>query len=80
VGPDLTRAHALRLYLVRLTRRAHPELSDQAAFTVDRRDRDEVRRALRGQLVAAERTPDGDLPADAGVVDDLYKVAVFTTR
>jgi pullulanase-type alpha-1,6-glucosidase len=80
---DLTGdAHTLRLHpvpggLTDAQRRAHPDLSDYAAFTVDRRDRDEVRHALRGQLVAAERAADGDLLAATGVqipgiLDDLY--------
>ena len=58
-------------------RTAFPQLSDYAAFRIDPADRAEVRRALRGQLVATERSADGDLLAATGVqipgvLDDLY--------
>ncbi|MFF9648885.1 pullulanase-type alpha-1,6-glucosidase [Streptomyces sp. NPDC014622] len=56
---------------------AHPNLKDYPAFTVDVRDRDRVRDALRGQLIATQRAADGALLAatgvqTAGVLDDLY--------
>ncbi|MEU3652765.1 pullulanase-type alpha-1,6-glucosidase [Streptomyces sp. NPDC032161] len=56
---------------------AHPNLKDHPAFTVDVRDRDRVRDALRGQLIATQRAADGALLAatgvqTAGVLDDLY--------
>lgn len=55
----------------------YPHLKDYPAFTVDPRDRDRVRKALRGQLVATQRAANGAL-LDAtgvqipGVLDDLY--------
>ncbi|MER6607685.1 pullulanase-type alpha-1,6-glucosidase [Streptomyces sp. NPDC000927] len=56
---------------------AHPNLKDYPAFTVDVRDRDRVRDALRGQLIATQRAADGALLAatgvqTAGALDDLY--------
>ncbi|MCF6521898.1 pullulanase-type alpha-1,6-glucosidase [Streptomyces sp. JJ36] len=58
-------------------RKAYPHLKDHAAFTVDPRDRDRVRPALRGQLLATQRTTDGALLRATGVqipgvLDDLY--------
>ncbi|MGW2088679.1 pullulanase-type alpha-1,6-glucosidase [Streptomyces sp. NPDC001880] len=55
----------------------HPNLKDYPAFTVDVRDRDRVRDALRGQLIATQRAANGALLAatgvqSAGVLDDLY--------
>ncbi|MFF8829163.1 pullulanase-type alpha-1,6-glucosidase [Streptomyces sp. NPDC015131] len=55
----------------------HPHLKDHPAFTVDPRDRDRVRDALRGQVVATHRAPNGALLAATGVqipgvLDDLY--------
>ncbi|MFF3729046.1 pullulanase-type alpha-1,6-glucosidase [Streptomyces sp. NPDC002476] len=55
----------------------YPNLKDYPAFTVDVRDRDRVREALRGQLIATQRAADGALLAatgvqTAGVLDDLY--------
>ncbi|WNI32286.1 pullulanase-type alpha-1,6-glucosidase [Streptomyces sp. ITFR-6] len=55
----------------------YPHLKDYPAFTVDARDRDRVRDALRGQLIATQRAADGALLAatgvqSAGVLDDLY--------
>lgn len=54
-----------------------PHLKGYAAFAVDPRDRDLVRRALTGQLVAVRHAPDGTLTAATGVqthgvLDDLY--------
>ncbi|MCX2923121.1 pullulanase-type alpha-1,6-glucosidase [Streptomyces sp. NEAU-W12] len=54
-----------------------PHLKDGTAWTVDPRDRDRVRGALRGQVVAAQRAADGAALAatgvqTAGVLDDLY--------
>ncbi|WP_405580752.1 pullulanase-type alpha-1,6-glucosidase [Streptomyces sp. NBC_01190] len=54
-----------------------PQLKGYTAFTVDPRDRDRVPEALRGQLIATERTSDGALLAATGVqtqgvLDDLY--------
>ncbi|WP_328893557.1 pullulanase-type alpha-1,6-glucosidase [Streptomyces sp. NBC_00236] len=55
----------------------YPHLKDYPAFTVDTRDRDRVREALRGQLIATQRAANGALLAatgvqSAGVLDDLY--------
>ncbi|MER7723744.1 pullulanase-type alpha-1,6-glucosidase [Streptomyces sp. NPDC096323] len=55
----------------------YPHLRDYPAFTVDARDRDRVREALRGQLIATQRAANGALLAatgvqSAGVLDDLY--------
>ncbi|MFJ1548264.1 pullulanase-type alpha-1,6-glucosidase [Streptomyces sp. NPDC088246] len=55
----------------------YPHLKDYPAFTVDVRDRDRVREALRGQLIATQRAANGALLAatgvqSAGVLDDLY--------
>ncbi|MFF4641665.1 pullulanase-type alpha-1,6-glucosidase [Streptomyces sp. NPDC001389] len=54
-----------------------PHLASYSAFTVDPRDRDRVREALRGQLVASARAANGAVLAAtgvqlAGVLDDLY--------
>ncbi|MFD9026509.1 pullulanase-type alpha-1,6-glucosidase [Streptomyces parvulus] len=55
----------------------YPHLKDYAAWSVDPRDRDRVREALRGQVVATQRTATGAVLAatgvqTAGVLDDLY--------
>ncbi|GGW83211.1 pullulanase-type alpha-1,6-glucosidase [Streptomyces lomondensis] len=57
-----------------------PHLKDYAAWTVDPRDRDRVREALRGQVVATQRAANGAVLAAngvqiAGVLDDLYSGA-----
>jgi pullulanase-type alpha-1,6-glucosidase len=54
-----------------------PHLKEYTAWTVDPRDRDRVRAALRGQLVAAQRAASGAVLTAtgvqiAGVLDDLY--------
>ncbi|MFE5604606.1 pullulanase-type alpha-1,6-glucosidase [Streptomyces coelicoflavus] len=54
-----------------------PHLKEYTAWSVDPRDRDRVRAALRGQVVASQRTAAGALLAatgvqTAGVLDDLY--------
>ncbi|MEU9879622.1 pullulanase-type alpha-1,6-glucosidase [Streptomyces phaeochromogenes] len=54
-----------------------PHLKDYQAWSVDPRDRDRVREALRGQLVASQRAANGAVLAAtgvqiAGVLDDLY--------
>ncbi|MDX3644848.1 pullulanase-type alpha-1,6-glucosidase, partial [Streptomyces sp. MB09-02B] len=54
-----------------------PHLKSSTAWTVDPRDRDRVREALRGQLVASQRAANGAVLAAtgvqiAGVLDDLY--------
>ncbi len=70
----------LRLHRTELTaaqKQKFPHLAAYAAFTVDPRDRDRVREALRGQLVASARAANGAVLAAtgvqlAGVLDDLY--------
>ncbi|MFF9483995.1 pullulanase-type alpha-1,6-glucosidase [Streptomyces sp. NPDC014676] len=54
-----------------------PHLKDGTAWSVDPRDRDRVREALRGQVVAAQHAANGAVLAAtgvqiAGVLDDLY--------
>ncbi|AKJ13585.1 sulfonate ABC transporter ATP-binding protein [Streptomyces incarnatus] len=54
-----------------------PHLKDYTAWSVDPRDRDRVRDALKGQLVASQRAANGAVLAAtgvqiAGVLDDLY--------
>ncbi|MES9523098.1 pullulanase-type alpha-1,6-glucosidase [Streptomyces capoamus] len=54
-----------------------PHLKDYTAWSVDPRDRDRVRAALTGQLVASQRAANGAVLAatgvqTAGVLDDLY--------
>lgn len=54
-----------------------PHLASYTAWSVDPRDRDRVREALRGQVVASQRAADGAVLAAtgvqiAGVLDDLY--------
>jgi pullulanase-type alpha-1,6-glucosidase len=54
-----------------------PQLKGYTAFSVDPRDRDRVRAALRGQLIATRRAANGALLAATGVqtqgvLDDLY--------
>nr|WP_323446338.1 pullulanase-type alpha-1,6-glucosidase [Streptomyces sp. YSPA8] len=54
-----------------------PHLAQYPAFTVDPRDRDRVKDALRGQIVATQRAANGALLAATGVqipgvLDDLY--------
>ncbi|MFF8776380.1 pullulanase-type alpha-1,6-glucosidase [Streptomyces sp. NPDC015140] len=55
----------------------YPHLKEYAAWSVDPRDRDRVREALRGQVVAAQRAATGAVLAATGVqiagaLDDLY--------
>ncbi|MFI1361799.1 pullulanase-type alpha-1,6-glucosidase [Streptomyces griseochromogenes] len=61
-----------------------PHLKDYAAWSVDPRDRDRVRAALGGQLVASQRAANGAVLAAtgvqiAGVLDDLYSGATAST-
>ncbi|MFE2479403.1 pullulanase-type alpha-1,6-glucosidase [Streptomyces sp. NPDC059389] len=73
-------AQWLRLAKTELTaaqKQKFPHLAAYAAYSVDPRDRDRVRDALRGQLVASARTAGGAVLAAtgvqlAGVLDDLY--------
>ncbi|MFJ4864206.1 pullulanase-type alpha-1,6-glucosidase [Streptomyces sp. NPDC088748] len=74
------RAQWLRLDGAELTaaqKQKFPHLAAYAAYTVDPRDRDRVREALRGQLVVSARAANGAVLAAtgvqlAGVLDDLY--------
>ncbi|MER7839159.1 pullulanase-type alpha-1,6-glucosidase [Streptomyces sp. NPDC096040] len=57
-----------------------PHLKDYTAWSVDPRDRDRVREALAGQLVASQRAANGAVLAAtgvqiAGVLDDVYAKA-----
>lgn len=57
-----------------------PHLKDYTAWSVDPRDRDRVREALVGQVVASQRAANGAVLAAtgvqiAGVLDDLYPAA-----
>ncbi|WP_461010121.1 pullulanase-type alpha-1,6-glucosidase [Streptomyces capparidis] len=75
--------HWLRLIPSSLTdaqKAEHPHLKDLPAFTVDPRDRDRIRPALRGQLIATQRAGNGALLAATGVqtpgaLDDVYGAA-----
>ncbi|MFF7444821.1 MULTISPECIES: pullulanase-type alpha-1,6-glucosidase [unclassified Streptomyces] len=70
----------LRLSKATLTdaqKKRFPHLKGYTAWTVDPRDRDRVREALRGQIVASQRAVNGAVLAAtgvqlAGVLDDLY--------
>ncbi|MFH8367397.1 pullulanase-type alpha-1,6-glucosidase [Streptomyces sp. NPDC018031] len=58
-------------------RAAYPHLKDHPAYTIDPRDRQLARTALRGQVVAARHDADGRVTAATGVqipgvLDDLY--------
>jgi pullulanase-type alpha-1,6-glucosidase len=73
----------LRLSKTPLTdaqKKKFPHLKDYTAWSVDPRDRDRVREALKGQLVASQRAVNGAVLAAtgvqiAGVLDDLYPAA-----
>ena len=59
-----------------------PHLKDYTAWSVDPRDRDRVREALKGQLVASQRAANGAVLAATGVqiagaLDDLYPGAAM---
>ncbi|WP_320775412.1 pullulanase-type alpha-1,6-glucosidase [Streptomyces sp. CRN 30] len=58
----------------------YPHLKEYTAYSVDPRDRDRVREALRGQLVASQLASSGAVLAATGVqiagaLDDLYPEA-----
>nr|WP_322973860.1 pullulanase-type alpha-1,6-glucosidase [Actinacidiphila oryziradicis] len=80
--------HWLRLERTRLTdaqKAKYPQLKDYPAFTVDPRDRDRVRAALTGQIIATQRLADGTLLAATGVqtqgvLDDLYAARAGKAR
>ncbi|MGW1585434.1 pullulanase-type alpha-1,6-glucosidase [Streptomyces sp. NPDC002386] len=72
--------HWLRLTKTALTdaqKAKFPHLRNYTAWSVDPRDRDRVRAALNGQLVASQRAANGAVLAAtgvqiAGVLDDVY--------
>ncbi|MFJ9832207.1 pullulanase-type alpha-1,6-glucosidase [Streptomyces sp. NPDC101169] len=78
--------HWLRLTKTALTdaqKAKFPHLKNYTAWSVDPRDRDRVRAALNGQLVASQRAANGAVLAAtgvqiAGVLDDLYPGATKT--
>ncbi|MFF3322743.1 pullulanase-type alpha-1,6-glucosidase [Streptomyces sp. NPDC002889] len=62
-----------------------PHLKAYPAFSVDPRDRDRVREALKGQLVATQRSATGAVLTAtgvqiAGVLDDLYSPKATTAE
>ncbi|ARX81722.1 sulfonate ABC transporter ATP-binding protein [Streptomyces alboflavus] len=70
--------------LTEAQRATYPHLKTYAAFRVDPRDRDRIRTALTGQLVAVQRGSDGALKAATGVqtqgvLDDVYAPAAKKT-
>ncbi|MFJ5778765.1 pullulanase-type alpha-1,6-glucosidase [Streptomyces sp. NPDC093094] len=75
-----TDARVLRLDRTQLTdaqKAKFPHLKNYTAYSVDTRDRDRVREALSGQLVAAQYAANGAVLTAtgvqiAGVLDDLY--------
>ncbi|MDG4858361.1 pullulanase-type alpha-1,6-glucosidase, partial [Streptomyces sp. T-3] len=77
---NLDDARWLRLAKTELTdaqKKKFPHLTKYAAWKVDPRDRDRVRDALRGRVVATQRAANGAVVAGtgvqlAGVLDDLY--------
>ncbi|WP_327356578.1 pullulanase-type alpha-1,6-glucosidase [Streptomyces sp. NBC_01304] len=77
---DLDDARWLRLGKTELTdaqKKKFPHVAKYTAWKVDPRDRDRVREALRGRVVATQRAANGAVVAGtgvqlAGVLDDLY--------
>ncbi|MGI5198671.1 pullulanase-type alpha-1,6-glucosidase [Streptomyces sp. CA-288835] len=77
---DLSDARRLRLRGSELTeaqKEEFPHLAKYTAWSVDPRDRDRVREALRGRIVATQLAANGAVVAEtgvqiAGVLDDLY--------
>ncbi|WP_311315061.1 pullulanase-type alpha-1,6-glucosidase [Streptomyces naphthomycinicus] len=76
-GDDTRRIRLAKTALTDAQKAKFPHLKDYTAWSVDPRDRDRVRAALVGQLVASQRAADGAVLAatgvqTAGVLDDLY--------
>ncbi|WP_437044102.1 pullulanase-type alpha-1,6-glucosidase [Streptomyces sp. enrichment culture] len=74
---DERRLRLVRTSLTDAQKAKYPHLGEYAAYSVDPRDRDRVREALRGQVVAVRQAADGAVLAAtgvqiAGVLDDLY--------
>ncbi|MBT2423965.1 pullulanase-type alpha-1,6-glucosidase [Streptomyces sp. ISL-22] len=79
-GDDARWLRLSRTSLTDAQKAKFPHLKDYAAWSVDPRDRDRVREAVRGQLVASQRAANGAVLAAtgvqiAGVLDDLYSGA-----
>ncbi|MFF9001204.1 DUF3372 domain-containing protein, partial [Streptomyces achromogenes] len=76
-GDDVHRIRLEKTALTDAQKAKFPHLKDYTAWSVDPRDRDRVREALRGQLVVSQRAVNGAVLAAtgvqiAGVLDDLY--------
>ncbi|MEV8591779.1 pullulanase-type alpha-1,6-glucosidase [Streptomyces sp. NPDC052012] len=76
-GADARWLRLTRTSLTDAQKAKFPHLKDVTAWSVDPRDRDGVRAALRGQVVASQRAVNGAVLAAtgvqiAGVLDDLY--------
>ncbi|MER6150518.1 pullulanase-type alpha-1,6-glucosidase [Streptomyces hirsutus] len=77
VGDDTRVIRLLPAALTDAQKERFPHLRDGTAHSVDPRDRDRVREALRGQVVATQRAANGAVLAATGVqiagaLDDLY--------
>ncbi|MEV7790396.1 pullulanase-type alpha-1,6-glucosidase [Streptomyces sp. NPDC087512] len=76
-GDDARWLRLTRTALTDAQKARFPHLKEHTAWSVDPRDRDRVREALRGQVVASQRAANGAVLAatgvqTAGVLDDLY--------
>ncbi|MFI2409718.1 pullulanase-type alpha-1,6-glucosidase [Streptomyces sp. NPDC018947] len=76
-GDDARWLRLTRTTLTDAQKAGFPHLKEHTAWSVDPRDRDRVREALRGQVVASQRAANGAVLAatgvqTAGVLDDLY--------
>ncbi|GAA4922330.1 pullulanase-type alpha-1,6-glucosidase [Streptomyces coeruleoprunus] len=76
-GTDTAWLRLNRTTLTDAQKAAFPHLAKYTAYSVDPRDRDRIRAALRGQLVATQYAANGALLTAtgvqiAGVLDDLY--------
>ncbi|MBD0420036.1 pullulanase-type alpha-1,6-glucosidase [Streptomyces sp. TRM S81-3] len=76
-GDDETWLRLTRTTLTDAQKAKFPHLKEYTAWSVDPRDRDRVREALRGQVVASQRAANGAVLAATGVqiagaLDDLY--------
>ncbi|MEU7051029.1 pullulanase-type alpha-1,6-glucosidase [Streptomyces eurythermus] len=76
-GADVHRIRLEKTALSDAQKARFPHLKDSTAWSVDPRDRDRVREAVKGQLVVSQRAQNGAVLAAtgvqiAGVLDDLY--------
>ncbi|GGM17718.1 1,4-alpha-glucan branching enzyme [Streptomyces fumigatiscleroticus] len=76
-GDDQRWLRLTRTSLTDAQKEKFPHLKEYTAWSVDPRDRDRVREALRGQVVASQRAANGAVLAAtgvqlAGVLDDVY--------